>query len=69
MELKIIPVVQVIIAILLMVTLANILPELSYPWYISQILSVVLFSLATVIGILAVYCFRQAKTTVNPARP
>ncbi len=68
MELKVIPVLQIFIAILLMVALAKLVPESSYFWPFSLSLSVVLFILAAIIGLLAVYSFRQEKTTVNPIR-
>jgi protein-S-isoprenylcysteine O-methyltransferase Ste14 len=69
MELKVIPVIQVFIAALLMVTLAKSLPELSYFLDLSRPLSILLFVFATIIGGLAIYCFRQANTTVDPSRP
>ena len=69
MELKVIPVIQVIITALLMVTLAKLLPELSYSCYLSHIISKFLFTLAAIIGLLAVYCFQKAKTTINPSQP
>lgn len=69
MELKIIPVVQVIIAALLMVTLATLIPELHYLWFISKTVSILLVILAAIIGILAIYCFKKAQTTVNPIHP
>jgi len=73
MELKVIPIMQVFIAVILMVTLAKLSPEFipqpAYSWHFSRNLSIILFILATVIGVLAVYCFRKEKTTVNPTRP
>jgi protein-S-isoprenylcysteine O-methyltransferase Ste14 len=69
MELKVIPILQVLISSLLMVTLAYFLPELSYSWQFSQSLSIFILITSIVIALLAVYCFKQAKTTVNPTKP
>jgi len=69
MELKIIPVIQVFIAALFMVILAKSIPELTYFWHNSHSLAIFLFIIAVFIGVSAVYCFRQAKTTVNPSKP
>lgn len=69
LELKVIPVVQVFIALLIMYALEKILSSLTYHSNYSHILSYGLFVIAMVIGVLAVYCFRQHKTTVDPSSP
>jgi len=69
LELKVIPVIQVFIALVLMYILEKALPSLSYAFQYSLFVSWLIFALAMVIGLLAVYCFRQHKTTVDPSGP
>jgi protein-S-isoprenylcysteine O-methyltransferase Ste14 len=69
MELKIIPVVQVIIAMALMTFLQNFLPTLNYNAMISLGLTILLMLMAVLIGFMAIYSFRAHQTTVNPTKP
>jgi len=69
MELKVIPVVQVIIAVLLMIVLSKLWPELILNWPAHKQIAILLFSLAIVVGISAIISFKRHKTTVNPTKP
>lgn len=69
MELKIIPVVQVIIATLLMKAIQQLLPNFNYIMSHSFSLVSLLTALAVIIGVMAVYSFRKHQTTVNPSKP
>lgn len=69
MELKVIPVVQVLIAGILMVVLSKLLPELILNWPAQNKITLLLFTLAIFIGISAIISFKRHKTTVNPTKP
>ena len=69
MELKIIPVVQVIIAVLLMIVFSKLWPELILNWPAHKQIAILLFSLAIVVGVSAIVSFKRHKTTVNPTKP
>ena len=69
MELKVIPVVQVLIAAVLMVIIAIYTPSLSYHFPFENIVISLLLFLAVLSGVLAIYCFKQHQTTVNPMSP
>ena len=73
MELKVIPIVQVAIALILMTLLQHLIPVLNYSAAISPKISLTLVILllcsAIVIVLFAVYNFRQHQTTVNPTKP
>ena len=69
MELKVIPVVQVIIAVLLMIVFSKLWPELILNWPAHKQIAILLFSLAIVVGISAIISFKRHKTTVNPTKP
>ena len=69
MELKVIPVVQVIIAVLLMIVFSKLWPELRLNWPAHKQIAIILFSLAIVVGISAIVSFKRHKTTVNPTKP
>jgi protein-S-isoprenylcysteine O-methyltransferase Ste14 len=69
MELKVIPVVQVIIAVLLMIVFSKLWPELILNWPAHKQIAILLFSLAIVVGISAIIRFKRHKTTVNPTKP
>jgi protein-S-isoprenylcysteine O-methyltransferase Ste14 len=69
MELKVIPVVQVLIAAILMVVLSKLLPELILNWPAHQKVTLLLFTLALFVGISAIISFKKHKTTVNPTKP
>ena len=69
MDLKVIPVVQVFVAAILMVVISINTPSLYYNFPFKNLMVVLLLSLALISGILAIYCFKQHKTTVNPMSP
>jgi len=69
MDLKIIPVVQVIIAALLMWGGAYLFPSLSFYFSVKKTLVIILVVIAVIIGLLAVYSFRSHKTTIDPTSP
>jgi protein-S-isoprenylcysteine O-methyltransferase Ste14 len=69
MELKIIPVIQVFIALLLMATLKLLLPGLSMLWPAHISIALLLLSIGICIGLWAIIAFRFHKTTVNPTKP
>ncbi|MGB1261740.1 MAG: methyltransferase family protein [Cognaticolwellia sp.] len=73
MELKIIPIVQVAIALILMTLLQHFLPALNYSAAInptiSLTLTILLLCAAIIIVLLAIYSFKQHQTTVNPTKP
>lgn len=69
MDLKIIPVVQVIIAVILMYLLSLTLPNLNYNFPTKNLLVLVLLAIAIFIGLSAVLSFKKHQTTVNPTRP
>ena len=69
MELKIIPVVQVIIAMILMTMIQTTMPSFAYTMLFSTYLASSLTLIGVTIGILAIYCFRKHQTTVNPTKP
>lgn len=68
-ELKIIPVIQVVIAAILMVFIAKTLPVsqglLTVKWFIGGIF----IALGLLFGLGGIISFRLAKTTVNPTKP
>ncbi|TWX55733.1 methyltransferase family protein [Colwellia hornerae] len=69
MVLKVIPVVQVLIAMLLMITFNKISPELTLSWPAHLPVALALLFIAIVAGISAIVSFRNHKTTVNPTTP
>lgn len=69
MELKVIPVLQVIIAIILMTFIDKFFPSFTYDMQFSFYVTYALTLIAIVIGFLAVYGFRKHQTTVNPSKP
>ena len=69
MDLKIIPVLQVFIAAVMMVVLTLLFPSLHYNVMGKNLITVIVLSIAMLIAVLAVYCFRQHDTTVNPKNP
>lgn len=69
MELKVIPVVQVIIAVLLMIVFSKLWPALILNWPAHNQVALLLFVLAIFIGISAIISFKRHKTTVNPTKP
>jgi len=69
MELKVLPVFQVLIATLLMVLITRIFPQFNFELSTNKIFSLGIFLLAMIVGLLAVYCFKQHQTTVNPTKP
>ncbi len=69
MELKIIPMVQVLIAIALMTLLQNFFPALNYSVVFSSTLVSLLMLIALLIGAFAIYSFNAHQTTVNPSKP
>lgn len=69
MEQKILPVFQVIIAIVFIYLLAYLFPLLSLTIPYKNIIFVSLVSFSIVIGVLAIYSFKRHKTTVNPTKP
>ena len=69
MDLKIIPVVQVLIAVLLMVGFSQLLPELTLNWPAHVLVARLLFMLSVFVGISAIISFKEHKTTVNPTKP
>lgn len=73
MELKVIPVLQVAIAIILMSLLQYCLPDITLSSFVASSVTISLVTLlmviAIVIGFLAIYSFRVHQTTVNPTKP
>lgn len=69
MELKVIPVVQVLIAMALMTILSMYFPTLNYSATYSNYLAIFLLFIAILLGFFAIYSFRKHKTTVNPSKP
>jgi len=69
MDLKIIPPIQLIISALLMLALSYYLPVLQFTLSIKFILILVLFSIASIIGLLALYDFYKHNTTYHPHTP
>jgi protein-S-isoprenylcysteine O-methyltransferase Ste14 len=69
MDLKIIPVVQVIIAALLMWTGAYLFPSLYFYFLATKTLVITLVVIAIIVGLTAVFSFRNHKTTVDPTNP
>lgn len=69
MELRIIPVVQLLIAVLSMLAFNKLWPEIILHWPAQILIACILLSLAVLIGISAVVSFRKHKTTVNPTKP
>lgn len=69
MDLKIIPVVQVLIAVLLMKISSLLWPELTLSWPFHKLIAQILLILSIVVGISAIVNFRTHKTTVNPTKP
>jgi protein-S-isoprenylcysteine O-methyltransferase Ste14 len=69
MELKVIPVIQVLIAVMLMVTFTKLSPELKVDWPAQSLVALFLLSVAVFVGISAIISFKKHKTTVNPTKP
>ncbi|MGB2739977.1 MAG: isoprenylcysteine carboxylmethyltransferase family protein [Cognaticolwellia sp.] len=73
MELKIIPIVQVIIAIIIMTVIQHLVPTHYYSELINPainfLLIMLLLSIAISIVFFAIYSFRKHQTTVNPSKP
>ena len=66
MELKIIPVIQVLIAASFMIVIKSITPNFHYFFAFNHLIAVSLITVAVIIGVLAIYCFKVHQTTVNP---
>ncbi|MBA6231515.1 MULTISPECIES: methyltransferase family protein [unclassified Colwellia] len=69
MELKIIPVVQVLFAVILMITFSKLWPMFSFNWPAYLIVALLLLVLSVGVGISAIVSFKKHKTTVNPTKP
>lgn len=73
MELKVIPVLQVAIAIILMSLIQYYLPDITLSSFVASSVTIsfvtLLMVIAIVIGFLAIYSFRVHQTTVNPTKP
>ncbi|MEW6982627.1 isoprenylcysteine carboxylmethyltransferase family protein [Colwelliaceae bacterium 6471] len=69
MELKILPVFQVIIAIAIMWLLTAIFPHVSYNIVGARTGAILVFTIALFIGLSAIISFRRHQTTVNPIKP
>lgn len=69
MELKIIPVVQVLLAVILMITFSKLWPMFSLNWPAHLMVALLLLVLSVGVGISAIVSFRKHKTTVNPTKP
>ncbi len=69
MELKVIPIVQVIIAMILMGIISKFLPQFHYNLFYRFAIITVIIIIALTIGFLAVYSFKRHQTTVNPSKP
>ncbi|MFO8141705.1 MAG: isoprenylcysteine carboxylmethyltransferase family protein [Marinobacter sp.] len=69
LELKIPPVVQVLIIAALMWALAIIVPSLSFTFAVSRLVALVLTLAGLAIALLGVWEFRSAGTTVDPRAP
>ena len=73
MELKVIPVLQVAIAVILMSLLQYYLPDITFSSYVASSVTIslviLLMVIAIVIGFLAIYSFRVHQAAVNPTKP
>lgn len=77
LELKVIPVVQVGIAVVLMSTLQHFFPAFNYPIgqnsgsvvSLYNLFVALLFITALLLVFLAIYSFQKHQTTVNPSKP
>lgn len=69
MELKVIPVVQILIAVLLMIIFYKISPDLTLSWPAHVPIALALLFIAIVVGFCAIVSFKKHKTTVNPTKP
>ncbi len=69
MELKIIPIFQVIIAMVLMTLLQYLFPDFTFINSTTTSLAIIMLALALLIGFFAIYSFRKHDTTVNPTTP
>jgi len=69
MELKVIPIVQVIIAMALMAAIQSTIPTFAYTLQLSNYISGSLVFIGIIIGFSAIYSFRKHQTTVNPSKP
>lgn len=73
MELKVIPVVQLFIAVLLMTLIQHFMPLFNYSDIIKPIIKIAMILLflfsGLLIGFLAIYSFKKHQTTVNPIKP
>ena len=69
MELKVIPVVQVIIAMVLMASIQSTIPTFTYTLPLSNYISGSLVFIGIIIGFSAICSFRKHQTTVNPSKP
>ncbi|WP_440874009.1 methyltransferase family protein [Thalassotalea sp. PLHSN55] len=69
LELKVIPVVQLAIAMFIAFALKYCFAQFNYQVASTAILALTLFALALLIGVKAVLDFRRNKTTVNPTTP
>lgn len=69
MELKIIPVIQVIIAWILMTLLQYLFPAFTFDSTLNSSLAILLLAIGILIGFFAIYSFRHHNTTVNPTTP
>ncbi len=69
MDLKVIPVVQVLIAVILMLIISKLLPSLTLSLPAHTIIALLGLFIAITVGIAAVISFNKHKTTVNPTKP
>lgn len=69
LELKIPPVLLVIIFALLMQSLSSVLPHLGLTYFLRFSLFLLLSASAILIALSGVWHFKKAKTTVNPTKP
>jgi len=69
MDLKVIPVVQLLIAAGFMIIFSKLWPEFVMNWPAHKLVGLFLLSIAVLVGISAIVSFRKHKTTVNPTKP
>ena len=69
LELKIIPIIQLVICVFLTLAARYIFPQFNYSLAYNNVFCIVLFTLAIVIALKAILDFRKNQTTVNPTTP
>jgi len=69
MDLKVIPIVQLLIAVGFMIIFSKLWPEFVMSWPAHELVALFLLSIAVIVGISAIVSFRKHKTTVNPTKP